>query len=423
MANEPASSAGREGMLGPYRVLDLSDERGILCGKILADLGADVIQVEPPEGSPARRIGPFYRDEPGPDSSLFWWSYAANKRSITLNLQTADGRALLKRLLPTADFLVESAPPGEMAALGLGYAELREINPALIVVSITPFGQSGPYADYQAPDLVGIGMAGLMYVTGDPDRPPVRVGFPHFYLHGAGAGATGAMLAHAHRTLTGDGQHVDVSCQEAVARALANAPQSYALDGAIIKRQGSYRQTGSNNFMRITWQCRDGFVNFLFSGGAGAGASANNLVRWMAEEGMGDPYMESLDFTQWGYGTITLEMMERMVPVIERFMSTHTKQELFDGAVSRRILLFPVATPRDIYENPQLAARDYFQQVPHAAFDEPLTLPGPFARASGCPLELRYPPPGLGEHNRAVYVDELGLQPQDLARLREISAV
>ena len=423
MANEPASSAGREGMLGPYRVLDLSDERGILCGKILADLGADVIQVEPPDGSPARRIGPFYRDEPGPDSSLFWWSYAANKRSITLNLQTADGRALLKRLLPTADFLVESAPPGEMAALGFGYAELREINPALIVVSITPFGQSGPYADYQAPDLVGIGMAGLMYVTGDPDRPPVRVGFPHFYLHGAGAGATGAMLAHAHRTLTGSGQHVDVSCQEAVARALANAPQSYALDGAIIKRQGSYRQTGSNNFMRITWQCRDGFVNFLFSGGAGAGASANNLVRWMAEEGMGDPYMESLDFTQWGYGTITLEMMERMVPVIERFMSTHTKQELFDGAVSRRILLFPVATPRDIYENPQLAARDYFQQVPHAAFDEPLTLPGPFARASGCPLELRYPPPGLGEHNREVYVDELGLQPQDLARLREISAV
>ena len=423
MANEPASGAGREGMLGPYRVLDLSDERGILCGKILADLGADVIQVEPPEGSPARRIGPFYRDEPGPDSSLFWWSYAANKRSITLNLHTADGRALLKRLLPTADFLVESAPPGEMAALGLGYAELREINPALIVVSITPFGQSGPYADYQAPDLVGIGMAGLMYVTGDPERPPVRVGFPHFYLHGAGAGATGAMLAHAHRTLTGSGQHVDVSCQEAVARALANAPQSYALDGAIIKRQGSYRQTGSNNYMRITWQCRDGFVNFLFSGGAGAGASANNLVRWMAEEGMGDRYMESLDFTQWGYGTITLEMMERMVPVIERFMSTHTKQELFDGAVSRRILLFPVATPRDIYENPQLAARDYFQQVPHAAFDEPLTLPGPFARASGCPLQLRYPPPSLGEHNRAVYVDELGLQPQDLARLREISAV
>ncbi|MDE0206623.1 MAG: CoA transferase, partial [Candidatus Tectomicrobia bacterium] len=176
MANEPPRGPDREGMLGPYRVLDLSDERGILCGKILADLGADVIQIEPPEGSPARRLGPFYRDEPGPDSSLFWWSYAANKRSTTLNLHTADGRALLKRLLPTADFLVESAAPGELAALGLGYDELAAVNPALIVVSVTPFGQSGPYAGYQAPDLVGIGMAGLMYVTGDPDRAPVRVG-------------------------------------------------------------------------------------------------------------------------------------------------------------------------------------------------------------------------------------------------------
>ena len=423
MASESAYRPDREGMLSPYRVLDLTDERGILCGKILADLGADVIQIEPPGGSSARRVGPFYQDEPGPDSSLFWWSYAANKRSITLNLHTADGQALLKRLLPTADFLVESGPPGELASLGLGYAELAEINPSLIVASITPFGQSGPYAGYQAPDLVGIGMAGLMYVTGDPDRPPVRVGFPHFYLHGAAAGATGAMLAHAHRTLTGAGQYVDVSCQEAVTRALANAPQSYVLDGGIIKRQGSYRQTGSTTYMRITWPCRDGFVNFQFSGGAGAGASVNNFVQWMAEEGMGDAYLESLDFTQWGYGTISLEMLERIVPVVERFMRSHSKQELFDGAVARRILLFPVATPRDIYGNPQLAARDYFQQVPHAAFEEPLILPGPFANASACPLGFRYPPPMVGEHNRAVYVDELGLQPHELVRLREFNAV
>ena len=115
--------------------------------------------------------------------------------------------------------------------------------------------------------------------------------------------------------------------------------------------------------------------------------------------------------------------LEHMVPAIERFMRTKTKQELFDGAVSRRILLFPVATPRDIFENPQLAARDYFRQLSHAAFDEPLTLPGPFARAGGCPLELRYPPPSVGEHNRAVYVDEMGLRPQDMARLRELDVV
>ena len=337
--------------------------------------GADVIQIEPPGGSSARRIGPFYRDEPGPDSSLFWWSYAANKRSITLNLHTPDGRALLKRLLPTADFLVESGAPGELAALGLGYTDLAEINPALIVVSITPFGQTGPYANYQAPDLVGIGMAGLMYVTGDPDRAPVRVGFPHFYparrrgrRHRRDAGAR---PPHPHRHRAARGCIVP---GRRGPRAGQTRRRATRWTGRSSNASGSYRQTGSDNYMRITWQCSDGFVNFLFSGGAGAGASANNLVRWMAEEGMGDAYMESLDFTQWGYGTITLEMMERMVPVIERFHA-HPHQA---GAVSTApypgaLLLFPVATPRDICGDPQLAARGYFRQVRHVAFDEPLT--------------------------------------------------
>src|SRR5919106_2151603 len=197
-------SAGEDaGMLSPYRVLDLTDERGILCGKIFADLGADVIQVEPPGGSSARRIGPFYHDEVHLERSLYWWAYAANKRSITLNLSTSDGRALLTRLIQSAHFLIESFAPGHMASLNLGYEALAAINPALIVVSITPFGQDGPYVHYQASDLIGMGMAGFMYLTGDPDRPPVRVGVPHFYLHGSAAGATGAMIAHAQRVHTG----------------------------------------------------------------------------------------------------------------------------------------------------------------------------------------------------------------------------
>jgi len=412
-----------EGMLSPYRVLDLTDERGLLCGKILADLGADVIQVEPPGGNSARRLGPFYRDEVHPNRSLFWWAYTANKRSITLNPSTHDGRALLQRLVKSADFLIESAAPGECAALGLGYDALAAINPALIMVSVTPFGQDGPYAHYKATDLVGMGMAGFMYVTGDPDRPPIRVGFPHFYLHGSAAGATGAMLAHAQRTLTGLGQYVDVSCQEAVARALANAPQSYALDGAIIARQGSYRQTGAATYMRITWPCQDGFVNFQFSGGASAGQSVNNFVRWMADEGMGDAYLESLDFPSLGYGMVTQEMLDRIVPPVERFMMCHTKQQLFEGAVARRILLFPVATPRDILESPQLQARQYFQELTHPALGTALTFLGPFVQASATPLRLRRFPPKLGEHNTEIYLDELGLSREELARLREAGAL
>ena len=404
-------------MLSPYRVLDLTDERGLLCGKILADLGADVLQIEPPGGGSARRIAPFYRDEPHPDHGLFWWAYGANKRSITLDVASADGRALFGRLARTAHFVIESGRPGELAALGLGYERLAEINPELIVVSITPFGQTGPYATYLASDLVGMGLGGFMYVTGDPDRPPVRVGFPHFYLHGSAAAATGAMLAHAQRAATGQGQHVDVSCQESVARALANSLASYAVEGAVIVRQGSYRQTGADTFMRITWPCKDGFVNFQFSGGASSGQSVNNFVRWMADEGMPDDYMLSLDFKSMGYGVITSETMDRIVPPVSKFLLERTKQQLFDGAIERRILLYPVSTLGDILESPQLEAREFFTKVESADFDRELTMLGPFARASAAPIRAGGLPPKLGQHNAEIYSGELGLTATDLTRL------
>lgn len=411
-------SSATAGPLSPYRALDLTTAEGLLCGKILADLGADVLQIEPPGGHPARRIGPFYQHEVHPERSLYWWAYTANKRSITLDITTPEGQALLKRLVPSADFLIESDAPGTLAALGLGYEALAALNPALIMVSITPFGQHGPYAHYKAPDLVGMAMSGFMYVTGEPDRAPVRIGFPHFALHGAGAGASGAMVAHMHRVLTGKGQHVDVSCQEAMARAMANAPQSYVMEHAVIQRQGAYRQTGASSFMRLTWPCKDGFVNFQFSGGQGSGLGVNNLVRWMAEEGMGDKALEEIDFTRLGYGTITPDMLAWMVPPIERFILSKTKQELFKAAVERRILLFPVSTVQDILDDPQLAARHYFQHVSHPDLATPLTMLGPFARMSATPLQFRRLPPGIGEHNRVIYQEELGLQPAELAMLR-----
>ena len=220
-----------ETLLGSYRVLDLTDERGVLCGKILGDLGADVIQVEPPGGSSARQVGPFYQDDPTPDKSLYWWAYCANKRGITLDIEHPDGRALLERLVPSADFLVESFDPGYMDSISLGYPRLTALNPRLVMASITAFGQDGPYSGYQATDITGMALGGFMHLTGDPDRPPLRPSFPHFYLHGSAAAAAGAMLAHTHRALTGEGQHVDVSCQQAVARTLAHAPQIWDIEG------------------------------------------------------------------------------------------------------------------------------------------------------------------------------------------------
>ena len=289
------SSAVDDMLLAPYRVLDLSDERGLLCGRILADLGADVLQVEPPHGSSARNIGPFYEDVPDRERSMFWWSYAANKRSITLDPSTNDGRALLLRLVDTADFLVESSLPGYMQSLGLDYDSLQAVNPRLVMVSITPFGQDGPYSQYMASDLTGVALGGLLYMTGDHDRPPVQIGYPQFYLLGGAGGATGAMLAHNHRALTGEGQHVDVSCQQAVAKALSQAPQSWDVEGVLVKRMGAYRMHTGGMLRRVNWTCKDGFVNYQLSTGPGGGRSMRALLQWMDEKGMGDEELNQID--------------------------------------------------------------------------------------------------------------------------------
>ena len=191
---------GKDGMLGPYRALDLTDEMGLLCGKILGDLGADVIKVEKPGGDPARKRGPFYHDEPGPENSLLWWAYNTSKRGVTLDIETGTGQRLFKKLVEDADFVIESFPPGYMDSLGLGYRELEKINPGVIMVSISPFGQTAPYRDFKTSDIVAFAMGGRMYVTGDYDRPPVRISHhSQSYLNAAADAAVGAMLALYHR--------------------------------------------------------------------------------------------------------------------------------------------------------------------------------------------------------------------------------
>ena len=416
---ESPGAAGAELLLSPYRVLDLTDERGLLCGKILADLGADVIQVEPPGGSAARRIGPFYKDHVHPEKSLFWWAYAVNKRGITLDLHTADGQDLLKRLVKDAHFLIESFPPGHLDSLGLGHKDLEAVNPGLVMVSITPFGQDGPYAHYKASDIVGMAMGGFMYLTGDGDRPPLRVGFPQFYLHGAAAAATGAMIAHTHRALTGQGQHVDVSCQQAVAKTLAHAPQSWDIEGVAIRRMGVYRQTSEETLVRINWPCKDGYVNYMLQGGSVA-RSTRALLEWMEEEGMGDDGLDSVNWEELGYGQIRGEIMEKATAPLERFFNAHTRAELAKGGIDRRILLFPVATPSEILSHPHLNARGYFKKMLHPELGSPVTYPGVFVKdQEGQRVGLRRRPPLVGEHNEDIYHGEMGITPEELATLKE----
>ena len=185
-----------DGILSPYRVLDLSDDKGLMCGKLLGDLGADVIKIEKPGGDSVRSIGPFYQDIPDKEKSLFWFAYNTNKRGITLNIESDSGQEILRRLIARADLVIESFTPGYMKKLGLAYSALEKVNPRIIMVSITPYGQTGPYSHFKAPDIVAWAMGGQMYPCGDGDRCPVRVSHhSQAYLHAGTAAAAGALIA------------------------------------------------------------------------------------------------------------------------------------------------------------------------------------------------------------------------------------
>lgn len=412
-------------MLSPYRVLDLADGRGAFCAKILADLGADVVKIEPPWGDSARGIGPFYQDDPHPEKSLFWAFYASNKRSITLNLETREGRAILRDLVKSAHFLIESYRPGYLSDLGLGWHDLRDINPHLIMVSITSFGQDGPYRDYQATDLIGMALSGMMYLTGDPDRPPVRVSTPQFWAIGSASGAAGSMVANHHRLLTGKGQHVDASCQQAVARALSHAPMIWDLEGFNMQRQGPYRPVGSVN-LRVNWTCQDGYVNFIQPGGITGARSIMNLSKWMDEEDLGHQILRTTKWEEIGFGLFDKELLDEMTPPLERFFKTKTKRDLAQAALDRRILLFPVNDPKDLFQYPQLIARRFFKEVDFPFSTEGINrmpMLGPFIKTTlGTETPVRRAPL-IGEHNNEIYQRSLKMTRKEIAALKDSQVI
>ena len=230
-----------ENMLSPYRILDLTNEQGYMCGKLLGGLGADVIKIEKPGGDSGRNIGPFFHDIPDPEKSLYWFAFNTDKRGITLDIETTDGQEILKRLIRNADIVIESFPPGYMDKLGLGYSVLSRINRRIIMTSITGFGQTGPHKDYKAPDIVVWALSGNAYLFGDPDRAPLRPTFPNFSYIVAGVlqATIGTLIALYHREIIGEGQHVDASAQLSLIWPFnAEPPGLWREDGTIVKRQG-----------------------------------------------------------------------------------------------------------------------------------------------------------------------------------------
>jgi crotonobetainyl-CoA:carnitine CoA-transferase CaiB-like acyl-CoA transferase len=396
-------------LLEPYRVLDLTNERGQICGQILADLGADVVVVEPPGGSSARRIGPFRSTgegaKPGIEDSLFWWAYNRNKRGITLDLETAAGRARLRRLVQSTDVLIESFEPGYLDRLGLGYRDLSAVNPRLVMVSITPFGQDGPKAGWAATDLTALAASHTLLLTGDEDRPPVQVAVPQAFLHAGAEAAVGALVALAGRERNGSGQHVDVSAQTAAMMATQSMVLQAGWGEQVLRRVAGGVKLGPIH-LRFIYPCKDGYVSVTFLFGTAIGPFTRRLMEWMHEEGFVDAATRDKDWLNYTVlllsGQEPLSELQRCIDAIERFTRSKTKAELFQEALRRSLLIVPVTTTADLLQSEQLNARAYWTPVRHEGLDQPVLYPGPFAKFSATPIRYRRPAPRLGEHDEEV---------------------
>ena len=405
------------GLLAAYRVLDLTDESGYSCGKILADLGADVIKIESPRGDAARRLGPFPSGVSDPEKSLYFISYNLGKRGITLDIRTPKGRDLLKRLASQADFLIETLPPGTL--------DRTEFDSRLIIVSITPFGQSGPYCNYKGSDLILMAMSGLMSLIGEAGRMPLRVSLPQSPMWAGMYAAAGALVAHYYRQVTNIGQHVDVSMQASLLWALANAPAFWATNRMAPSRGGSHitgrSMTGAR--MRAIYECKDGYINFIIYGGKAGRRSNQALVEWMAEHGLATDSLLKKDWNRFSIETSTQGEIDEIEGPTARLFLQYTKAEFLEEAFKREMIGYPVANARDILEDPHLKDREFWQRIDEPMLGIPWRFPGIFARFSQmAPARLR-PAPRVGEHNSEIYERELGLSPGDLARLREENIV
>lgn len=417
--------SARAGLLTPFRALDLADELGFLCGKILGDMGADVIKIERPGGDPARNLGPFLGGSPDPEKSLYWFAFNNNKRGITLNLESEKGREIFRELLRKADFVIESFRPGYLDRLGIGYAALSEINPRLVFTSITPFGQTGPYSRFKASDIEIMAMSGCMSLTGDPDRPPLRISFPQSYQWTGCYAAGGTLVAHLHRQRTGQGQQVDVSAQACLLWALSHAHTFWDLNRQLEKRAGSFMTgrsiTGAR--MRVFWPCQDGYLNFIIYGGEAGKKTNQALVDWMDSKGMAPEFLKKKDWSSFNIAQITQEEIDEMEAPIARFFAGVTKKEFFAEVIKRGMLGYPVATVEEIFQDPQLKARGFWQEIEHKELGLSLSYPGPFAQFSEAFCGIHRRAPLVGEHNEEIYCGELGMEKTELEKLKREGVV
>jgi crotonobetainyl-CoA:carnitine CoA-transferase CaiB-like acyl-CoA transferase len=408
------------GPLAGLRILELADETGQFCGKLLGDLGADVIKIEPPGGEPSRRIGPFLDDIPHPERSLSFWYYNTSKRGITLNLETADGRGLFRRLAATSDVILETFRPGFLKSLGLDYEALRKQNSRLIMCSLTPFGQAGPWRDYLSSDLLHMAAGGQMASCGYdetdmPNAPPIAPGGGnawHMGCHFAYMAITAALV---YRTVAGQGQYIDVSIHEACALTTEAAIANYIYRGEVLRRQtGRHHAAGPTP--RTQFRAKDGnYVTALV-----AGRLTPKYVGELAD--LLDSYGMAGDLKDPKYqdpAVIAANTSHIIDDLVADFIANLPAEEVYHAAQQRGFTWGAVRAPETLLDDPHLHDRGFWKQVAHPELGRSFTYPGAAAIYNGSPWRISRRAPLIGEHNPEIFCDELGLSRGELSVLAE----
>lgn len=390
-------------LYGDVVVLDLTSTiRGMHCAKVFADYGADVILVEPLEGSRAREIGPFAHGGHDRETSLHFIHHNRNKKSVALNLQSERGRQVLRDLALTADLLIEDWPLGALDALGLGYEQLRAINPRLVYCSITGFGQTGPYASFKSSNIVEDAMGGLMGITGPANRPPTMTGArqaEHITAMHAAYACAAALL---YRDLHDVGQHIDVSAQECVASVLENALEQYTYTGVVRKRSGSRHPTA---WPCTVFPCADGYIGMCCTQPKEVKAAA-----LLAEdyELASDPVLEN-----------TFERRARADELEPRLVAGYMKYgkaQLFHKGQELGCPIGMTSDARDLATDPHLNEVGFFAEFDHPVIGVYKDIAAP-VNMSETPGVMRYAAPLLGQHTEGV-LRRLGLGDAELSALR-----
>jgi crotonobetainyl-CoA:carnitine CoA-transferase CaiB-like acyl-CoA transferase len=403
-----------EGFLPKYRVLDLADEKGAYCGKLLADLGAEVIKIEPPCGDKMRLRGPFFKNEVHPEKSLFFLYFNTSKGSITLDIEDPAGKEIFKKLVKTADAVVESFPVGYLASLGLDYPRLKKINPRLVMASITPYGQKGPLSGYKAEDINIFAMSGYMQLVGEPDQAPLVLGGEQTFYPGSQYGAVGTMAALFYRdAVSKKGQYVDVSMQEAMI--------SYWQEQTPVtmwqKTKENNTRVGSMDAMVTPcglYPCKDGWISLCVV----TPQEWDALSQWIYEVTGNAEVLKD----EYKGGLISRMPVRDMVNVlVMEFTDKLTGREIFLEGQKRKVVVMPVNDVPSLLNDIQLKSRNFWVTLDHPVVGKLKYPKGAlYSDAIGSPAKAA---PLLGEDNERIYCGELKYTKEDLAVLRTTGVI